>query len=188
MLCGAAKRTTIGPVTTCAECGFDYEEHGPEEALTVIGDSSRAIRARLGGALARPEGLAALRHRRGPAIWSALEYAGHVRDVLLFQRERLYLALVVENPAPQPMNREDRVMLAGYNEEDPASTATEVVIAADLLCRGFRRCSSDQWARTFLAGSPQPTERRITWLAQHTAHECRHHLLDVEASLAAVQG
>ena len=42
------------------------------------------------------------------------------RDVLLVQRDRLYDALVDDTPPTHPMHRDDRPVLAHYNEQDPA--------------------------------------------------------------------
>src|SRR5688572_17771821 len=39
-----------------------------------------------------------LRTRPAEGVWSALEYACHVRDVFLVQRDRLYTALVEDTP------------------------------------------------------------------------------------------
>jgi hypothetical protein len=43
-----------------------------------------------------------LRTRPEEGVWSALEYACHVRDVFLVQRDRLYTALVEDTPTFTP--------------------------------------------------------------------------------------
>src|SRR5712691_6350248 len=53
-----------------------------------------------------------LRIRPEEGVWSALEYACHVRDVFLVQRDRLYTALVEDTPTFTPMYRDQRVTLA----------------------------------------------------------------------------
>ena len=50
-------------------------------------------------------------HRLIEDVWSALEYACHVRDVFLVQRDRLYTALVEDTPTFTPMYRDQRVTL-----------------------------------------------------------------------------
>lgn len=172
-------------MTTCAGCGFVYENFDGAAAPKEFHRRARELRERLGAALMTAGGLEALRRRPEPAVWSALEYAGHVRDVLLAQRERLFLALVEERPAFAPMYRDDRVTLGRYNDEDPATTGTEAVLAADLLGRAFAPLTAEQWRRPMLYGSPEPAEHDLIWLARHTVHECRHHLGDVDAALAA---
>src|SRR5215475_12903565 len=49
-----------------------------------------------------------LRTRPETGVWSALEYACHVRDVFLVQRDRLYTALVEDTPTFTPMYRDER--------------------------------------------------------------------------------
>ena len=66
-----------------------------------------------------------IRTRPGPRIWSALEYACHVRDVFLVLRERLYLALVEECPSFAPMYRDERASLARYGAEEPADVGRD---------------------------------------------------------------
>jgi len=60
----------------------------------------------------------------------ALEYACHVRDVLLAVRERVLTTLVVDDPEVPPLYREERVTLAGYAAEDLAEAVGEIDVAA----------------------------------------------------------
>jgi hypothetical protein len=60
-----------------------------------------------------------------------LEYAGHVRDILFVQRERVLLALVEEVPTFVPMHRDERVPFVADNERDPAVVSEELAVAAD---------------------------------------------------------
>src|SRR6185436_16107921 len=80
---------------------------------------------------------AALRRRPAPEVWSALEYACHVRDVLLVQRDRIYVSLVEDTPSFPPMYREERVGFARYNEQAPATVADQVDVASDLIAAAF---------------------------------------------------
>src|SRR6476619_2559722 len=62
-----------------------------------------------------------LRERPGPEVWSALEYACHVRDMLDVQRARVAQALTEESPIFSPMGRDERVERDGYNQQDPTA-------------------------------------------------------------------
>jgi hypothetical protein len=185
-LCRCTAFVDDGGMTTCNGCGYVFESISGSEALGEIRRLARQLRERLGTAMTVPGGLEALRTRREPQVWSALEYAGHIRDVLIVQRERLFIVLMNDEPTFSPMYPNERVVLVHYNDEDPATTGTEAVIAADLFVRSFAFLSDEQLARRFPYSYPEAAERDLTWLTQHVAHECRHHLGDVDEVLAAV--
>jgi hypothetical protein len=173
-------------MTSCTECGFVYEDLPAKEIAGVVRHAAREIRERLGDVLGQANGVPTLRTRPEPATWSALEYAGHVRDVFLTQHGRLYHGLVVDTPEFPPMHRDERVVLGAYNEEDPATTSAEVTMAADLFARLVQRLSPPQWARRCIYVNPEPTERELIWVARHTAHEVLHHLDDIDRVLTSI--
>nr|WP_245721265.1 DinB family protein [Nocardia pseudovaccinii] len=124
-----------------------------------------------------------LRQRTAPDVWSPLEYACHVRDVLLAQRERVLLARRVDTPALEPMGRDERVEHDGYNEQHPADVARQLDDAALLFANVLDRLTRADWDRTIIYNFPQRQERPLRWLALHTLHELRHHLLDIRRQL-----
>lgn len=165
-------------VDRCDECGYSYDEGLAWSAGTAIVDEARAIAdavQRLGD-----------QSRRRPAtdVWSPLEYACHVRDVLLVQRERVLLARQVDCPTPAPMGRDARAELEGYGEQDPVSVARQLGDAAELFENVLDRLGED-WDRTMTYNYPEPTERSLRWVAVHTLHEVVHHRRDVEAGRSA---
>ena len=121
-----------------------------------------------------------IRTRPGPRIWSALEYACHVRDVFLVLRERLYLALVEDRPSFAPMYRDERASLARYGAEEPADVGRELKVAAEMLAWAFEGLDEAQWQRHCLYNS---AERSVVWLGRHAVHEGEHHLRDIDAAL-----
>lgn len=125
-----------------------------------------------------------LRARPDAATWSALEYACHVRDVLLVQRDRALRALVEDVPSFPPMHREERVTLARYADEDPALVGEEIAMAAGLLSRLWDGLEPSQLERRCVYGYPTPTEVDLAWVGRHTIHEVEHHLLDVRRVLS----
>src|ERR1700691_2151100 len=151
-------------MTPCSKCHFVYEDLTAREVPPALRHHAREIRERLGALLDEPGGVERLRTRHRAETWSALEYAGHVRDVLLTQHGRIYRALVEDVPAFSPMQRDERVRLGGYNTEDPATTATEVTIAADLFARLLARLSAAEWSRRCIYNLPEPTEVDVAWL------------------------
>jgi S-DNA-T family DNA segregation ATPase FtsK/SpoIIIE len=127
-----------------------------------------------------------LRTRPAEGVWSALEYACHVRDVFLVQRDRLYTALVEDTPVFAPMYRDHRVTLARYNAQDPAEVAEQLATAARLIAQAFDALDPAQLQRRCLYTFPAPAERPLLWVGQHVVHEGEHHLRDIEAGFARV--
>ena len=159
----------------CDECGFSYDEGLAWSAGTAIIEEAQAI-----GHLLTASGTA-VGQRPAPATWSALEYACHVRDVLLVQRERVLLARVVANPRPAPMSRDERVAFDGYADQDPADVARQLGDAAGLFANVLDRLGDD-WDRTMTYNFPEPTIRSLRWVAVHTLHEVSHHRRDIETA------
>jgi S-DNA-T family DNA segregation ATPase FtsK/SpoIIIE len=167
-------------VERCADCGYVYDI-----SAGALPARLHSYRARFADALAGyPH--AVLRARPDQRTWSALEYTCHVRDVLLVQRDRLYVALVADDPTWPPMYRDERVHLARYNEQDPATVVEQLGVAATLAAHAFTGLDADQLARRFVYHYPAPTEHDVLWLGQNVVHEAEHHLHDVARVLAAV--
>ncbi len=163
----------------CDECGFVYATL----PASRIPDALRALAPRYRERLTEP--VARLRAHTFPDVWSALEYACHVRDVLGVQRERLALALVQERPEFTPMGREKRVSELRYNEQDPRVVTEQVEAAAGALADAFAALDADGLERTAIYTWPAPAERTMAWVGRHTVHEGEHHLRDIDAALAA---
>ena len=126
-----------------------------------------------------------IRTRPEPRVWSALEYACHIRDVFLVQHERVYLTLVEECPNLAPMHREERASLARYSSEEPDDVGRELKVAAEMLAWAFEGLDQAQWQRRCICNFPEARERNVLWLGRHAVHEAEHHLRDVDAALRA---
>lgn len=120
-----------------------------------------------------------LRLRTQPEVWSPLEYACHMRDVLLAMRERVLAVRRLERPTAQPMGRDERVLHEGYAEQNPADVSRQLVDAAQLFSNVLDRLPESDWDRTLIFPFPEQVERSVRWLAVHTVHELEHHLLDM---------
>jgi hypothetical protein len=161
----------------CDECGFEYDLSEAQEA----GPSVVAFARRFGDVLAEPG--ADLRTRRQPEVWSPLEYACHVRDVLLVQRERVLAARRLDGPRAEPMGRDERVEHDGYAEQDPNDVARQLGDAAALFANVLARLGPGDWDRTMSYTYPHRADRSLRWVAVHAVHEMRHHLLDARRQL-----
>jgi hypothetical protein len=170
------------PVDRCDQCGFVYGTIGASD----IPNAMRALSLQYRDALLATDVAGLVRMRPAPDVWSALEYAGHVRDVWLIQRDRAILALVEDTPSYARMFRDERTSVVGYQREDVNEVADEVVMAANLMAKLFEGLTSDQLDRPCIYNYPQPTERDVAWLGHHTLHEATHHLDDLRSVLARV--
>ena len=156
----------------CDECGFVY----PTVSAARLPVRIRAAGPRFAAAL---DAVADPRRRPDAGVWSPLEYACHVRDVLRIQAERLDLALREDNPSFAPMGRDERVVADGYNAQDPGTVLAGLDAAAAGLARAFAGLTPAQWERTGVYHWPVVRARTMLWVGRHTVHEIEHHLLDI---------
>lgn len=172
----------------CEECGFDYDGLDDAEVLDALRGFGRRYRAPLSRGLPGESLDELLRSHPLTGVWSALEYACHVRDVLTVQRERVSLALAEDLPTFTPMGREERVERDRYNDQDPADVADKIAANAEAFAAALEALTPEQWSRRGIYSYPEPIERDLHWIARHTVHEGRHHLLDVGRVLRAARG
>lgn len=166
----------------CDECGFVYDDLATADVAVALRSVGPRYEVFMVGASD-----SALRTRPREGVWSALEYACHVRDVLEVQRGRVALALVEDRPDFTPMGREKRVVNDRYNGQDLIVVAGQITTAANALADALAALTPDQWDRSGVHHWPTTAERDVSWLARHSVHECEHHLRDVDEVLAAVR-
>jgi hypothetical protein len=171
-------------VTNCLDCDFTYADHTPTELPGEIRFTCSGYVDRIIGLVHDAGHLEAIARRPEPDIWSAQEYACHVRNVLLAQRERLFLALSEENPVVTSIHRDLRVDLARYADEGPGHLAAQFDAATEMFAWALEGLGDAGWARQLTYNFPEPAERDVLWLGRHTLHECVHHLRDFDESLA----
>jgi hypothetical protein len=121
--------------------------------------------------------------RREPETWSPLEYGCHVRDVLLVQGERVIAAQIMDRPSFNPIGRDERVDLDGYAEQSALDVARQLTDATLLFANVLARLGPADWDRTVMYNYPRGMEWSLKWVAVHTAHEVRHHLVDIRRQL-----
>ncbi len=169
-------------MTACPKCGFVYEDVAIDEIAPALAGLGATFRS----ALERADPVVA-RARPEPQVWSPLEYAGHVRDVLLAQRDRVVLARVEENPSFTRLYRDERVEMCGYDTFTLDEVLAQLEMAAALCAATFARLGPADWSRGVVYSWPEPAERDLAWLGRHTLHEGLHHLGDVRRLLGHAQ-
>jgi hypothetical protein len=163
-------------VDRCDGCEFEYDLATAQAAGSAIVEGVGELVVMLDAEDPRP--------RRSPETWSPLEYGCHLRDVLLVQRERVLAARRTDRPSFDPMGRDERVEHDGYIEQDPDDVVRQLTDAAHLFANVLSRLGPNDWDRTVMYSYPARSERSLRWVAVHTVHEVRHHLLDVRRQLA----
>ena len=154
----------------CPDCGLDTRD-------VAAGAVAGMIRA---NAAAWPELLtqaADARQRPSPDKWSALEYGCHVRDALRLYDERLQLMLTQEGPQFPNWDQDVTAVAERYGEQDPATVAAEIPVAAETLATRFDSLSPEQWQRT--GHRSDGAHFTVETFARYFIHDPVHHLFDV---------
>ena len=99
----------------CSECGFTDEGVTPANVVEALRKFGKRYRAPLTRFLPGEYGDAIVRRRPAPDVWSALEYACHVRDVLGWYDDRIHLALTEERPEPLGPTPDEAAAADRYN-------------------------------------------------------------------------
>lgn len=162
----------------CDECGFRFDSVPREELAPTI----RSFGPAYADVLSGPDDK--VRAHPFDGVWSVLEYACHMRDVLRTQRGRIALALREDVPAFVPMGRDELVVQDRYNEQDPANVAAELTDVANALAEALDALDDDGWNRTGIYNWPVKAERTLDWIARNTVHEGKHHLMDIDRLLS----
>jgi hypothetical protein len=123
--------------------------------------------------------------RRSPGVWSPVEYASHVRDVLFNLRDRIVVALNEENPLCKGLFGTPRVELGLYDGDLSDIVGQELKMAAKLFARTWDRIPVELRSRTMVYGYPRLADRSLNWVAAQALHEVVHHLADVRNGLAS---
>lgn len=163
-------------MTSCDECGFQYDS-------VPVADIGSALRSNAQMLIDALSSGGEVRSRPEPDVWSPLEYACHVRDVMQIQIGRVARGLAEETPSFEPMQREERPGRLRYNEQDPVVVREQVLDAAGALADVFDGLSQDQLARTVTYRWPVEMIRPLRWVGRHTVHELVHHRGDIERGL-----
>jgi hypothetical protein len=167
---------------SCPGCGFIWDQVEPHDVaphlLEAAGQVATLLVANADTARTRPE----------PARWSTLEYAAHLRDVLLNVRDRLVLCAVEDNPSPYPLYREERVTFGLYAGEDPATVASDLEAAARLFTVAFDTLSPAALERPVIYSRVLNDQRTFRWMGAQGLHEAQHHLDDVRENVTRLNG
>lgn len=168
----------------CEECGFDFEALAPAEVPAAVRSFAKRYRVPLTRFLRDEDGDALVRRRPGPEVWSALEYAAHVRDVFANYDRWIGQCLTEERPVMEGLGPDELAAVGRYNEQDPGAVAEALAVNAERLSATIEAVPADGWDRS---GMRHGEERSVLLMARRAVHEGSHHLLDIGRGLRAVR-
>ncbi|WP_327636340.1 DinB family protein [Kribbella sp. NBC_00482] len=170
----------------CEQCGFNYDTGTLQGTVTLLVRQSADCSMALTKAAAGPDSNV-VRLRPEPDVWSAIEYACHVRDVLEVQRFRIAQCLAEDRPVYAPMDRTGRVKQEKYENQDPMEVAAALVRFAREFGAAARVLQPQELGKLGLYNYPVRAPRTLGWIIRHTAHEIQHHRHDILEILAKVE-
>jgi hypothetical protein len=153
----------------CPECGFDPAAvHHTEVADRIRSDAAEWMH-RLGRA--------GVGKRRQPNVWSTLEYGCHIRDVHRIFNHRVELMLDEDEPTFPNWDQDVTALTDDYASQDPATVATELFDAANIVAATYTNVPSDAWSRRGLRSNG--SEFTIASIAIYHLHDIVHHAHDI---------
>ena len=163
----------------CPQCGFD-------PGAVLVSDLARAVQA---DGVAWSEWLTEaaddpdvdLRSRPGSGVWSPLEYASHVRDVLALFAERIERMLVEDEPELGWWDHEVAAVEERYNAQQATDVAAALTDNAMELARVLTAVPADGWSRK--ATRREDESFTVAGLARFALHESSHHRKDATGEL-----
>ena len=162
----------------CPECGFDAGGFPREEVGRLIRENA----ASWSNVLADPDA----RRRPSDDVWSALEYACHVRDVFDLYHLRLGLMLEEDDPAYPNWDQDEAAVAQRYGEQDPAEVLAQLQEAAQKLADRFDGVEGDRWERTGRRSDGK--HFTVESFARYFIHDPIHHLHDTERGFERISG
>ena len=171
--------------TPCAECGFDFDAVSPADGIAALRSLPRRYRAPLTRSLPGEDGDAVVRQRPDATTWSAVEYAAHMRDVIMLWGWALNAVVKNDHPAiPVPSQAELDDVSSAYASLDPATVVDELTANAERMATKAAAIGEEGWQRAGDFGGEEITALDILRKVNHEGH---HHLLDIGRVLRAAR-
>ncbi len=170
------------PTRRCRTCGHDVGAVPAPDLAPAIVEAGRRWHSFIAAVLDYPGGQADLRTRPSRDVWSAVEYACHVRDLMALCARRAELTLLATDPEYGGWDPDALAHDEHYGEQDPTAVADDIGAAATELARLAQPLSPAALARTGTALGKPFTVQGLLRLA---LHEALHHLEDARTVVPA---
>jgi len=155
----------------CPDCGYDSASVSRTELPARLADGVNRI-----AAAARRQGSQV---RPSPRIWSAAEYACHVRDVCRVFGARLSLMLDEDNPLFENWDQDATALEARYWEQVPATVAAALEHDGAEVAAAFAAVAANAWSRP--GRRSDGSTFTVETLGRYCLHDIVHHVHDVRA-------
>ncbi len=169
-LSDAAEQAAFATMTACTTCGFVADDIRPEEAIAALRSFPSRWRTALAVHLDDADPEAVLTGRVTPNGWSALEHAGHVRDVLHALDIRLQRVLREDEPV---LPATHVTPPSGANEQGPAVVLAALTVGTDQFSQTIELVPTAAWSRRGLRSGQLV---QALDLIREAVHEGSHHL------------
>ena len=155
----------------CAECGFDPAAQGLTDLPRLVQDTAMTWSR----VLERDD----VGERPAPHVWSALEYACHVRDVHVLFEQRLRAMLDEDEPTFANWDQDATAVENDYASQDAAVVAVELLEAAGTVAGTYASVTDATKDRPGLRSNGD--RFTVETLGSYHLHDVVHHLHDVGA-------
>ncbi len=153
----------------CPECGFVAADVDVADLPSLV----RAVTTPWAQVLAAPDAAV----RPAPQVWSPLEYACHVRDVLRIFNGRVDLIRNQDDPVFPNWDQDATAIEDRYWEQDPTTVATELQDAAAVIAAAWADVRDEEWSRPGTRSNG--SKFTLDSLGRYFLHDIVHHLNDV---------
>jgi hypothetical protein len=154
----------------CPECGLDIRSFAREDIPAIISANATSWQQALtvsADPAARP----------AHGTWSPVEYACHVRDLLILCDYRLGLMLIQDDPLFANWDQDQAAVTGRYSEQVPADVAAQLIDAAATAVSRFADVAPGQWLRK--GRRSDGAQFTVETFGRHLVHEAVHHWYDV---------
>lgn len=154
----------------CGECGFDAARIARDDlaaSIDALGSQWRAALDQSDHPLVRPR----------PDVWSPLEYACHVRDVLALATYRTGLMRDEDDPRFANWDQDVTAVEDDYASQDPAAVLDALEANAHEYAAAIASVREDEWSRPGRRGDG--ASFTIESFTRYLLHDPVHHLTDV---------
>ena len=153
----------------CPECGFAAGDVPVDALPAALLENAAAWVA----ALAGPD----VGTRPSTDVWSAIEYACHVRDVHRVFAGRVHQLLTEDDPRFENWDQDATAVEDGYAARAPAVVGPELLAAAAAMAEQYAGVPPDSWHRRGTRSNG--SEFTVESLGRYHLHDVVHHLHDI---------
>lgn len=177
----ASDHWTIDAGGSCPTCGFRPDTVSAGDSVVAVRSFPRRFRAAMASVDGEDPG-DILRRRVAPGGWSALEHAGHVRDILHAVDLRLR-RVMTEDGVPVPALHQTPP--ADVHDQPLEAVLSTLATNAGDLAHTMSRIAGEDWLRCGVRNGHAVTALD---LAREAVHEGAHHLRALERVVREARG